>query len=183
MNSRKRTHSRGKKINPHFWVFCEGKTEEVYVSFLRSKFRIPVSVVPIISGNDIDGKYIRKSKQGKPIHPKDKDFLIFDADVPEVLERLRSIADVKLILSNPSIELWFLLHYKNQKAAISTDDCIRELGNRNRNDYKKGVIDKKLQVKLSENLEAACRRAENLTLFENPSSNVFVLIWELENAK
>jgi hypothetical protein len=34
---RKRVESRGKKINPHFWVFCEGKTEEAYVAFLKSK--------------------------------------------------------------------------------------------------------------------------------------------------
>jgi len=70
----KRTQSRGKKINPHFWVFCEGETEEAYVRFLRSEFRLPVEIIPKIAGCDIDSRYIQSSKKGQPVHPKDKDF-------------------------------------------------------------------------------------------------------------
>jgi len=179
----KRNASKGKKINPHFWVFCEGETEVAYVCFLRSKYRIPIEIVPKIVGNKISHRIIKNSKQGKPTHEKDKDFLMYDADLPYVLEKLKSINSVIIIASNPSIELWFLLHYKNQKANISTDKCIRELNNRNRNTYKKGVIDFQLEIKLSENSNQASERAKGLKLYDNPSSNMHVFIEELENAK
>lgn len=179
----KRRASKGKKINPHFWVFCEGETEEAYVCFLRSKYRIPIEIVPKIVGNKITQRIIKNCKQGKPTHDKDKDFLMYDADVPQILEKLKSIKSTVLIASNPSIELWFLLHYKNQRANITTNDCIRELSNRNRNTYKKGVIDTQLEIKLSENYTKSCERAKELILFNNPSSNMNVFIEELENVK
>jgi len=179
----KRNASKGKKINPHFWVFCEGETEEAHVCFLRSKYRIPIEIAPKIVGNKITYRIIRNSKQGKPTHVKDKDFLMYDADVPQILERLKSIKSTVLIASNPSIELWFLLHYKNKTSNITTDNCIRELSNRNRKEYKKGVIDTQLEIKLSENYTKACERAKELILFNNPSSNMYIFIEELENVK
>ncbi|WP_053180293.1 RloB family protein [Sunxiuqinia dokdonensis] len=179
----KRNASKGKKINPHFWVFCEGETEEAYVCLLRSKYRIPIEIVSKIVGNKITQRIIKNSKQGKPTHDKDKDFLMYDADVIQVLEKLKSIKSTILIASNPSIELWFLLHYKTQTAHITTANCIRELSNRNRNTYKKGAIDAQLEIRLSENCTKACERAKKLSLLDNPSSNMNVFIEELENVK
>jgi len=108
---------------------------------------------------------------------------MYDADVPQILEKLKSIKSTVLIASNPSIELWFLLHYKNHTANITTNKCIRELSNRNGNAYKKGVIDTQLEIKLSENCTKACERARKLILFNNPSSNMNIFIEELENVK
>lgn len=179
----KRTASKGKKINPHYWVFCEGETEEAYVSFLRSKSRIPIEIIPKIVGNKITPRLIDSYKKNKPTHEKDKDFLIYDADVPDLIERLKAIQSATLIASNPSIELWFLLHYKNQTAHITTKDCIRELNNRNRNSYKKGIIDPPLEGKLSENCTKACQHAHKLALYNNPSTNMHVFIQELEKVK
>ena len=122
-------------------------------------------------------------KKGKPIHSKDKDFLLYDADVKAVLEKLQKFKSAILIASNPSIELWFLLHYKNQKSSITTVDCIRELSNRNRNEYKKGLIDDCLKIKLIEKRNGACKRARGTKHFENPSTNVHLLINELNEAK
>jgi hypothetical protein len=181
--STKRNPPKGKKINPHFWVFCEGATEEAYVSFLRSKYRVPIEIVTKIVGNRLNTRFINAFKRGKPIHKKDKDFLMYDADVAETLKNLQQIKSAILIASNPSIELWFLLHYKNQIACIATKDCIRELCNRNRNQYKKGLIDEKLINKLNENYEKASERAKGLQLFSNPSSNMHIFVEELINAK
>lgn len=179
----KRRASKGKKINPHFWVFCEGETEEAFICFLRSKYRIPIEIVPKIVGSKITPRFIANFKQGKPIHDKDKFFLMYDADVVQILEKLKAIKSAVLIASNPSIELWFLLHYKNQTANITTNKCIKELSNRNRNAYKKVVIDTQLEIKLSENCTKACERAKKLILFNNPSSNINIFIEELENVK
>jgi hypothetical protein len=175
-----RRPSRGKKINPHFWVFCEGETEEAYVALLRSKYRIPIEIVSKVAGNRINKSYITRCKQGKLTHEKDRDYLIYDADVPEILSKLKSIDKALLIVSNPSIELWFLLHYKNVTARITTDECIKELNNRNKNCYQKGYIDKKLEEKLKEKCVDACKRAQALSLFENPSTNLYEFIEILE---
>ena len=179
----KRTASKGKKINPHYWVFCEGETEEAYVSLLRSKYRIGIDIVSKIVGNKITPRILIKYKQYKTTHLKDKDFLIYDADVAETLERLKTIRTATLIASNPSIELWFLLHYKNQSAEINSKDCIKELSNRNKNQYKKGVIDKELEVKLAEACSKACDRAKKLEPVKNPSSNMYIFIEQLEKHK
>lgn len=179
----KRSASKGKKINPHFWVFCEGETEEAFVCFLRSKYRIPIEIVTKIIGNKITPRIIKSYKQNKPTHPKDKDFLMYDADVSETLEKLKTIKTAVLIASNPSIELWFLLHYKYQTASTTTKDCIKELCKRNKNIYKKGIIDTQLKSKLTENWTKACGRAKTLTLYNNPSSNMFIFIEELEKVR
>jgi len=179
----KRQSAKGKKINPHFWVFCEGETEEAYIRFLRSKYRLPVEIIPKIAGCDISRRYIQSYKRDKPTHKKDMDFLVYDADVPETLERLKNIPSVTLITSNPAIELWFLLHYKNQKNPITENDCIKELCKRNRNSYKKGIIDDALSKELNEKYNDACKRAKLLQNFNNPSTNMHLLIEVLEKVK
>lgn len=178
--SRSRRPSKGKKINPQFWVFCEGKTEETYVCFLRSKYRLPIEIIPRVTGSNIDEKLIKRHKRGKPRHEKDMDFLMYDADVPEVLERLKKLKSINLLASNPSIELWFILHYKNQKAHITADACIKEISKRNKNTYKKGILDQKLRDRLNEKSMEAIKRAKQSLLFENPSTNIFELIEILE---
>lgn len=179
----KRKASKEKKINPHFWVFCEGETEEAYIRFLRSEYRLPVAIIPKVAGSSINERFINKYKKGKPIHEKDKDFLIYDADVPKVIDKLKKIDKTILVVSVPTIELWFLLHYKNQTATLSGDDCIRELCNRNRNNYKKGIINNHLKTKLKEKCNDACNRAKQLELFSNPSTNMYIFIETLEEVK
>lgn len=179
----KRQASKGKKINPHFWVFCEGETEEAYIRFLRSEYRLSLEIIPKIAGSSISSNYIKSYKKDKPTHKKDKDFLIYDSDVPEVLEKLKKIESVHLITSNPAVELWFLLHYKNQTANITEEDCIRELSNRNRNNYKKGKMDIPLKNKLKDKYEEACSRSKRLNLYNNPSTNMHTFIEALKTAK
>ena len=176
----KRAKPKNKKIKPTYWIFCEGKTEEAYVTFLRSKYRVPIELVSKVSGSNIIEKYIKKSKQGKSTAPKDKNFLLYDGDVSKTVEKLKKVNNATLLISNPSIELWFLYHYKNQKAHISTDDCIKVLSKIGNFDYKKGILHEKLRRKLDDNCHKACERAEKSPLFNNPSTNVNVLIEELK---
>lgn len=183
MGSRKRIASKGKKINPKFWVFCEGKTEKAYILFLKSKYRLPIEIIPEIIGAKIDERIIKKHKNKKVTHEKDAVFLLYDADVPDVLQRLRNIRGAELLASNPSIEYWFFLHYKNHVAQITEEMCIKELCNRNHNEYKKGYIDDKLKQHLDERQLEACSRAKNTKLYNNPSSNVYIFIEKLEKAK
>ena len=66
---------------------------------------------------------------------------------------------------------------------MSGDDCIRELSNRNRNDYKKGIIDNTLKIKLKEKCSDACNRSKQLELYKNPSTNVHIFIETLEDVR
>jgi len=86
------------------------------------------------------------------------------------------------LVSNPCLELWFLLHYKNQTANTTGVNCCREMANRNRT-YEKGLIDDRLKVKLISKIDIAINRAKGLTEHNNPSSTVYKLIEILEELK
>lgn len=178
---RKRKKSAGKKIKPQIWVFCEGETEKAYVEHLRARYRIPIEIAARVSGTAISSKYIGKCKTGKPAHPKDIDFLMYDADVPEVIERLQSIGNATLLLSNPAIELWFLLHFKHQTAACSADACVQDL--HKRTGYVKGTLNRTLIQQLDECIAEACEKAKKLPAGQNPSSNIYRFIEKLDQIK
>jgi hypothetical protein len=174
--------TRGKSINPTFFVFCEGETEEQYVCYLRSKYRLPIDIDAKVAGNRITSNYIINYKKTKINHPKDKTFLIYDLDLPEMLAKLQKIPNVTILASNPCFELWFLLHYQEQKSAISTSDCNSKLKEHHKI-YKKGIIDAKLKEKLVEKHEKALHRATKLKINENPSTQIYLLIENLEAVK
>jgi len=179
-----RTHriSKGKSINPTFFVFCEGETEEQYICYLRTKYRLPIVIDAKIAGNRITSEYISNYKKTKINHPKDKTFLIYDLDVPEMLSKLQKISNTIIISSNPCFELWFLLHYQEQKSAITTIDCNSKLKQHHKA-YKKGIIDAKLKEKLIEKQEKALHRANKLKTHENPSTQINLLIQNLDEVK
>jgi hypothetical protein len=174
--------SKGKFIKPTFFVFCEGKTEEIYIKYLRSTYRLPIDIDPKIAGNRITERYIKDHKKHKIIHEKDKTFLIYDCDVEAVLQKLLKIKNVSLLCSNPCIEFWYLLHCQNHKSILNSEDCVAKLKVYIKN-YKKGIFDEKLQNKMIENKIKAINRAKATTKFSNPSTNVYKLIEELDLIK
>ena len=180
--SRTRKPSRGKKIKPTFFVFCEGKTEVQYIKFLKSQYRIPLVIDPTIKSISINERYIRSYKKGRPIHKKDKTFLLYDLDVAGVHKKLSIIKDVKLLVSNPCIELWFLLHLKEQNGVINCKKCNNDLDKKS-NGYKKGVISIVLKEQLKKKQLKAINRARKLKQFNNPSSTIYLLIDESEKIK
>lgn len=169
-----------RKINPIFFIFCEGETEKEYINYLRSRYKIPIEIKSKISGNKISQKHIRNFLKGKPTSPKDKIFLMYDLDVPEILDKLKSIKKANLLVSNPCIELWFLIHHQNQNANINSGNCIRKLENFWKV-YKKGELTESLKKKLTKNEPKAINRAKKMKLYDNPSTNVFEIIEELDN--
>lgn len=83
---------KGKLINPTFFVFCEGKTEELYIKFLKSKYRLPIDIDTKIAGNRINASHIRNYKSRKQIHTKDKTYLMYDLDAPKMLKNCKELA-------------------------------------------------------------------------------------------
>ena len=181
--AKSRRKSRGKKINPTFWVFCEGETEESYINFLKSLYRISsIQIHSKVKGNAITSKYISAYKQDKPTHEKDINYLVYDLDVVGMQAKLEQIKDCILLVSNPCVELWFLLHYKNQKSAVDSKYCYNQLNKRNKK-YAKGFIDEKLYEKLKDKYKEAIKRAKELPKFNNPSSTMYLFLEKLEELK
>ena len=163
-------------------VICEGETEEQYVCYLRTKYRLPIVIDAKVAGNRITSKYISNHKKTKINHPKDQTFLIYDLDVPEMLSKLQKIPNATIIASNPCFELWLLLHYQEQKSPLSTIECNSKLMEHHKV-YKKGIIDVKLKARLDEKHEKALHRAKKLKTFENPSTQMNILIENLDEVK
>ncbi|MEO1416622.1 MAG: RloB family protein [Bacteroidota bacterium] len=173
---RGRRPPRGRKIKPVLYVFCEGETEEAYVNLLKSYFRIPSLIIHSkIAGNNIHSSKIKNYKQGRPTHEKDQDFLLYDLDVPHIAKHLKSLENVTLLVSNPCIEFWFLLHEKDQQSPVNTQFCCDEVFKRNKI-YQKGKLNEKLKVKLIEKMPKAVKRAKALETYQNPSSTIYRLI-------
>lgn len=171
--------SKGKKINPTFFIFCEGKSEDAYISFLKSKYRVPIEILSKKEGNRITQKYVNNTLKPLPRHQKDKLFLMYDLDAPGMLDKLRGIKAATLLVSNPCFELWYILHYCTQSSEIFSQQCIKKLTTLCKS-YRKGAICVKLRDKLSEDLKKAGDRARKLTLYQNPSTSVYLLIEELD---
>ncbi|RXE60987.1 RloB domain-containing protein [Muribaculaceae bacterium Isolate-004 (NCI)] len=180
--ARKAKQPRGKKMNPTFFVFCEGKTEAAYVDLLRRSFRVPVEIIARVSDSNISQPYIDRCKRDRFTTSEDKTFLMFDLDVPGMLERLRKIKDAVLLLSNPSIEYWFLLHYKDTNKELSSAECLAMLKGIDA-DYQKGVFSTAMKKVLIDAIEDAVKRAKSKEAYTNPSSTIHLLTDEITAVK
>ena len=168
-------NSRGKTMKPNFFVFCEGKTEINYVKFLRSVFRVPIQVIAKKSDSNISVDFIERSKRDYVLTQNDQTFLMFDLDVEGMLEHLQKIPQATLLVSNPCVELWFLLHFQDIDKEITSDGCLRMLKTHSPQ-YEKGALTESEKRILVENMERAIERAKRLEEYKIPSSLVFRLI-------
>ena len=176
---RKVRRSKGKQMKPNFFVFCEGETEMAYVKFLRSLYRAPIQVIPKKGKSNISEDFIVKSKNEYVQTDQDKVFLMYDLDVDGMLEQLQKIPNAELLVSNPCVELWFLLHYQEQKTEISSDKCIKKL-QKFSNEYKKGTLSEEEKTFLAEKKDLAIERAKNMIGYQNPSSTIYKLLEKLK---
>ena len=168
-----------RSMKPVFVVFCEGETEEAYLDFLKQTYRSPFKIIPKVEGGKISQHLIRTRCREVKISPNEKIqvFLMYDMDKPEITEKLLQLK-AHLLLSNPCIELWFLLHCKDQKTAISTEDAIKALKHIGApwNRYKKPEISTTQKDFLKLHVQEAMERASLLPIHNNPSSDVHHLL-------
>ena len=176
---RKMRNSRGKTMKPNFFVFCEGKTEINYVKFLRSVFRVPIQVIAKKSDSNISVDFIEHSKRDYVLTQNDQTFLMFDLDVEGMLEHLQKIPQATLLVSNPCVELWFLLHFQSIDKETTSDSCLRMLKTHSPQ-YEKGALTELEKRILVENMSKAIERAKRLEDYRNPSSTVYRLIEAME---
>ena len=105
---------------------------------------------------------------------------MFDLDVEGTLQKLDQLGGI-ILGSNPCLELWFVLHHRDQGANISSSNCIRALKEIWSN-YEKGKLTESQKGELIDNINEAKARAQQLTCHDNPSTSVDVLIEYIEEA-
>ena len=167
--------SKEKQMKPNFFVFCEGKTEMAYIKFLRSLYRVPIQVIPKKGKSNISKEDIENSKRDYVTTNQDRIFLMFDLDVTGMLEHLQKIPDAELLVSNPCVELWFLLHYQEQKTKLTSKKCLQKMQSVSK-DYKKGVLSEEEKNVLAANKDIAIKRAKLLEKYANPSTTIYKLL-------
>ena len=184
--ARERAQRPTRKMKPVYIVFCEGETEENYVTVLRMSYRVPVKVVSKITGQKISQALIERHERAERITKGDviTSFVMYDLDIPNVSEQL-SKCNAILITSNPCIELWFLLHGSDHRAEIMTESCVRKLKQISPDwtTYEKGSLSERQKKSLCDNLHVACERAKKLSDPGNPSTTVYRLIEKLDESR
>lgn len=177
--------SKPRKMRPQFLVLCEGETEENYVRFLRQNYRLPIEIVPKIVGSCITSDIVNRYKKRIPgAESSRRTFLMYDADVPKVLENLYGCEGI-LLLSKPCIEIWFMAHFRKiGDREVPSDLCVKLLKKLpGWNDYKKAILTSSQENMLWEKRLTAVdemkRKKGNSKIF----SSVFEFIQILENTK
>lgn len=167
-------------MKPNFFVFCEAESEVAYISHLRSQYRVPIQIIPRKSDSNISARYIENCKREYVATKNDKTFLMFDLDVDGMLVHLQSIPDAVLLVSNPCIELWYLLHFEKSHAELTQNACIKKL-KKHLEHYTKGTLALSEKQQLSQKVLEAMARAKVLDTYNNPSTTIYKLIELLES--
>ena len=85
-----------------------------------------------------------------------------------------------LLVSNPCIELWYLLHFEKCYAELTQNTCIKKL-KRHLEHYAKGTLALNEKRQLSEKTSEATARAKVLETYNNPSTTIYKMIELLES--
>lgn len=143
-----------RKINPTILIVCEGKeTEPLYFDSFRTRY---INISLEIPEKSSKGKSKSKTtdplglvkkavffkKNKYEINPEDGDrvYCIFDVDInyqnPDSLKaktdeiqaayEVAKRNDIKLGISNPCFELWFLLHFTYSTAFLKDYDDVKQ---------------------------------------------------------
>ena len=180
--ARKERLSKGKTMSPNYFVFCEGDTEVTYVELLRSHYRLPIHIIAKKTLLNITPALIERCKSIYIQTKDDHTYLMYDLDVTTMLGRLQKIPNATLLCSNPCFELWLLLHYADQRAELTSEECVNCLATFIKQ-YKKGTLPNDAKAYLLEKISTAMDRAKNMIAHYNPSTTVYNLIEDLDKLK
>lgn len=125
-------------------IACEGKkTEYGYFQDIRKSMRLPTLQIFVVHPDATDPRSIVRAameergrrKAEKSWMAKDETWAVFDGDEHilndpanwnDALQAARD-NDIRLAISNPSFELWYLLHYQEQRANLTRQEALRLL--------------------------------------------------------
>lgn len=183
-----RTRKFKKSRRPHkiFLIVCEGATEEAYVNILKRFYRLPILILTRVCGNALNARLINQYIKDLGLDKDDeyRIFYLYDSDVVSVVEKISTLPG-DVILTNPCIELWFLLHNIDFQRSQDSKGILKELNRCHPvwKSYAKGMFSKTQTDILLANRSIAAARSKKLVWPENPSSNIYVLLEALETEK
>lgn len=169
-----------RSTNPVIYVFCEGETEEQYIKILKAHFRVTVKIISKVVGTKIAPRLINAYLEEYGYSSQDRVYFIYDGDRDDVVKKLKDISQGDKIISNPCIELWFLLHFTSYQKESKSEEVVKVL-NKCCTEYTKGVIGESLKRILKEKWPIATERAQKLPESTNPSTNFYKFISHLQN--
>jgi hypothetical protein len=194
-----------KEVVPWLVIACEGgKTEPGYFEGARMSIRAPKARVRVLQAKGSDPLSVVESaiaegnlaRREVGPHPDAEVWAVFDGDEHRVTAQQQArwrealdVADragVRLAISNPSFELWYLLHYQTVSSSIHRDEAIRRLRD-HRPDYEKadalfldlGEARRRSATDQAKALTDACLRDADRTAadpYRNPSTRVHELV-------
>jgi hypothetical protein len=120
-----------RRRNPVVYLICEGSETEIrYFKQFRSR-GCNIDIIPIPSQYKSADRLVQKARAtmgNNPFYPDDGDIIwcVFDRDdnTNEMLAKAKQAAikeGYQIAFSNPSFEVWFLLHFHNQTTPV--EDC------------------------------------------------------------
>lgn len=158
-----------RKRNPVVYLICEGSETEIrYFKKFRSR-ECNIDIVPIPSQYKSADKLVQKARATigySPYYPDEGDMIwcVFDRDdnTNAMLSKAKQVAikeGYQIAFSNPSFEVWFLLHFNNQTTPVENcETAIKLLKKKGRlEQYEKN---KEVYEQLKPLQEAAIDRAK-----------------------
>ena len=196
MSGYKRRKVGNRRLHNIFVIVCEGKKTERQYFERYKKWGCGLEIeTPHTNATDPErlvkfaknqiGKYNLKLKSGDGI------YCVFDRDknTNEIIARAfkKAGTNIKICLSNPSFELWFLLHFVYSESPLSNPELIREL-EKHIPDYKKN---NEYYDELFSKRDDAIKNAKKLnglhhkmgvdlnSINSNPSTQVFKIVEDI----
>lgn len=190
-----------KEIGAKVIIVCEGDTEEIYFEAIRKSKRLQTIQIRVVNPNFTDPENIVKSaveirngeKKDKNWLAEDEIWAVYDGNEHKEKDiknwknaiNLAAREDIKLGISNPCFELWYLLHYKDQNAEIDRHETLRKLKihlphyHKTKDLYEKDFEPHKdsasaRAIKLADRIEK-----DDLEKFTNPSTEIYLLVKKL----
>ena len=183
---RPRSFKKSRKTRKVILVICEGETEKNYVELLKHHYRLPITIKSKVVGNKITKRLIKQYIKELNVESEEEViiFFMYDMDVEEIIEKLKELNGTA-ILSNPCIELWFLLHHIDQRREISSNELLKKLTctTREWKSYIKGTFNSRQSEILLSHRNLASQRAKMMDWPKNPSTNMHLFLESLENEK
>jgi len=183
-------------------IVCEGsRTEPAYFESLIQNFRLHAIRVQVMASDDsepinvVELAIAKKKKGVAPGLPYSQIWCVIDVEVPqhrtlgEAWDKAANVDELELIMTNPSFEYWFLLHFAKIVTPFQSNTDIQRELKQFHPTYKKTRIGFNI---LFAHTEAAITRskevlkeqhddAENLSDC-NPSTHVHKIVEYLQSA-
>lgn len=176
---------KNKTEKTYFSNFDDGK-KRYSISFAKGNYTDPVNLVKML--------IIEIKKLGLDLENNDEAYCIFDTDIDIQKNILINDAinlakenNIKVITSNPSIEIWFLLHFEYTTSRMNNKELIKRLRKYYPN-YDKNI---NIFKDINQNVKEAIKNAKKLEEYQinnnreiksveaNPNTEIYKVVEKL----